>query len=53
MERTQKLLFEINELVENGRVPKIPVFLDSPLAIKMTAIYKNIRIILMKKQRIY
>ncbi len=41
MERTQKLLFEINELVENGRVPNIPVFLDSPLAIKVTSVYKT------------
>ncbi len=41
MERTQKLLFDINELVENGRIPKIPVFLDSPLAIKVTSVYKN------------
>lgn len=41
MERTQKLLFEINELVENGRVPKMPIFLDSPLAIKITEVYKR------------
>src|SRR3989344_2445059 len=41
MERTQKLLFDINELVENGRVPKIPIFLDSPLAIKITEVYKK------------
>lgn len=41
MERTQKLLFEINELVENGRVPKVPIFLDSPLAIKLTEVYKK------------
>ena len=41
MERTQKLLFEINELVENGRVPKVPIFLDSPLAIKVTEVYKK------------
>lgn len=41
MERTQKLLFEINELVENGRVPQVPVFLDSPLAIKVTEVYKK------------
>lgn len=41
MERTQKLLFEINELVENGRVPRVPVFLDSPLAIKLTEVYKK------------
>lgn len=41
MERTQKLLFEINELIENGRVPEIPVYLDSPLAIKVTDVYKR------------
>lgn len=41
LERTQKLLFEINNLVENGRIPKIPLFLDSPLAIKATAVYKK------------
>lgn len=41
MERTQKLLFEINELIENGRVPRVPVFLDSPLAIKVTEVYKK------------
>jgi metallo-beta-lactamase family protein len=40
MERIQQLLFELNEFVENGRVPKVPVFLDSPLAIKITAVYK-------------
>ncbi|PIT89078.1 MAG: MBL fold hydrolase [Candidatus Levybacteria bacterium CG10_big_fil_rev_8_21_14_0_10_36_7] len=41
LERTQKLLFEINELVEHGRIPRVPIFLDSPLAIKATAIYKQ------------
>lgn len=41
IERTQEILFEINELVENHRVPAVPVFVDSPLAIKATAIYKQ------------
>ncbi len=41
MERTQELLYELNELVENHRVPPAPVFLDSPLAIKATAIYRQ------------
>lgn len=41
MERTQKLLYELNELVENGRIPKIPIFIDSPLAIKLTEVYKK------------
>ncbi|MEK7575464.1 MAG: MBL fold metallo-hydrolase [Patescibacteria group bacterium] len=41
IERTQKLLFEIDNLVENGRIPKVPVFLDSPMAIDATRIYKK------------
>jgi len=41
MERTQELLFELNDLVESGRIPQVPVFLDSPLAIKVTKIYKK------------
>ncbi|MBI1960779.1 MAG: MBL fold metallo-hydrolase [Candidatus Liptonbacteria bacterium] len=41
LERTQDILFILNELVENGRVPRIPVFLDSPLAIKLTSIYQK------------
>ncbi|MGC9610671.1 MAG: MBL fold metallo-hydrolase [Minisyncoccia bacterium] len=41
MERTQEMVFEMNELVENGRIPKIPVFIDSPLAIKLTAVYQK------------
>lgn len=41
LERTQELLFEFNDLVENGRIPRTPVFIDSPLAIKLTAVYKK------------
>lgn len=41
LERTQELLFEINDLAENKRIPPVPVFLDSPLAIKVTAVYKR------------
>ena len=41
IERTQELLFELNDLVENGRINQVPIFLDSPLAIKATAIYKK------------
>ncbi len=40
-ERTQELLYELNELVENKRIPRIPVFIDSPLAIKITEVYKR------------
>lgn len=43
VERTQIILYAINELVESGKLPKVPVFLDSPLAIKTTEIYKQSR----------
>lgn len=41
LERTQRILYQINDLVENGKIPKIKIFLDSPLSIKATEIYKN------------
>lgn len=41
LERTQALLVELNELIENNRIPRIPVFLDSPLAINATEVYKK------------
>ncbi len=41
IERTQELLFGLNELFNSNRISKVPVFIDSPLAIKMTAVYKK------------
>ena len=41
LERTQELLYELNELVENHRIPKVPVFIDSPLAIRALEVYKK------------
>lgn len=41
LERTQQLLFELNELVENGRIPSVPIFIDSPLAIRLTEVYRK------------
>lgn len=41
LERAQELLFELNNLVESGSIPKVPIFIDSPLAIKATAIYQK------------
>ncbi len=41
MERTQDLLYHLHQLFEEGRVPRAPVFIDSPLAIKLTAIYEK------------
>lgn len=41
MERTQELLYHLHQLFSEGRIPRVPVFIDSPLAIKLTAIYKK------------
>lgn len=41
LERSQVLLSELNELIENRRIPRIPVFVDSPLAIEATKVYKK------------
>lgn len=41
LERTQELLFEINDFVENKRIPFMPIYLDSPLAIELTKVYRN------------
>lgn len=41
LERTQVLLYEINNLVENKKIPSVPIFLDSPLAIKVVGVYKR------------
>ncbi|MBC7836882.1 MBL fold metallo-hydrolase [Acetobacteraceae bacterium] len=38
-ERTQDLLFEIRTLMMQKRVPSVPVFVDSPLATKITQAY--------------
>lgn len=37
--RAQEVLFDLRELEEANRVPSLPVFLDSPMAIEATAIY--------------
>ena len=39
VERTQELLLEMDTLFEAGKLPHMPVFVDSPLAIKITDVY--------------
>ncbi len=41
IERTQEMLYEIEKMMEESRIPLAPLFLDSPLAIKVTEIYKK------------
>ena len=41
LERSQELLFELDDLVSNDRIPVMPIFFDSPLAIRLTEIFKQ------------
>ena len=41
IEKTQEILFEINKMMEESRIPLIKVYLDSPLAIKVTDVYRK------------
>jgi metallo-beta-lactamase family protein len=39
VERTQKFIFMVKELMESGQAPRVPVFCDSPMAIKAVEIF--------------
>lgn len=39
--RTQELLYHLQTLIEAGCLPRIPVFVDSPLAIDASEIYRS------------
>ena len=39
VERTQKFLFMLKELMETGQIPRVPVYCDSPMAIKAVEIF--------------
>lgn len=39
VERTQKFLFLLKELMDKNEIPRVPVFVDSPMAIKAVQIY--------------
>lgn len=41
IERTQEMLLAFNELVEGKMIPEIPVYLNSPLGINITKVYKK------------
>lgn len=40
VERTQELLADISALMKSGEIPKVPLFLDSPLAIRATRVFR-------------
>lgn len=39
--RTQAIIFTLNQLYRSGRLPKINIFTDSPLAIRSTTVYQH------------
>ena len=40
LERAQEVLYAIRALKKQGRMPKMPVYVDSPLTVKITDIFK-------------
>jgi metallo-beta-lactamase family protein len=41
VDRTQELVYALDQLVSEGSLPPIPVYVDSPLSVKATLIMKN------------
>ncbi|MEK9177996.1 MAG: MBL fold metallo-hydrolase [Patescibacteria group bacterium] len=41
IDRTQLLLYELNNMVEQKRISSVPIFVDSPMATKATEIYAS------------
>jgi metallo-beta-lactamase family protein len=39
--RTQQLVLMLHELSDQGRIPRIPIFVDSPLAVNVTEIFRR------------
>jgi metallo-beta-lactamase family protein len=39
--RTQELVYSLHKMIENGDIPEIPVFVDSPLAIRASQVFRE------------
>jgi metallo-beta-lactamase family protein len=39
--RTQELVYDLNQMMHNGDVPRVPVYVDSPLAVNATDVFKR------------
>lgn len=40
LERAQEVIFALKQLKSSGRLPDIPVYVDSPLTVKLTEVFK-------------
>lgn len=38
--RTQEIVYRLNELINQGALPDVPVFVDSPLAVNVTEVFR-------------
>jgi len=38
--RTQQIVYTLNELTEAGEVPRVPIFVDSPLSVNATEVFR-------------
>ncbi len=43
IERTQELLYEFDTLLLDKRLPSVPIYLDSPMAIRATDVYRHFK----------
>ncbi|RJR31938.1 MAG: MBL fold metallo-hydrolase [Candidatus Latescibacterota bacterium] len=41
LERTQEVVYFLSELIRERRIPEIPIYVDSPLAVNVTEIFKR------------
>jgi metallo-beta-lactamase family protein len=41
VERSQEIVYTLNRLRQNNRIPDVPVYVDSPLASRVTEVYRN------------
>jgi metallo-beta-lactamase family protein len=41
LERTQEVLYQLNLLLQAGRIPHLMVFVDSPMAVSVTEVFKD------------
>ena len=41
VERTQQLILLLHELIDAGQIPEFPIFVDSPLAVAVTDVFKK------------
>ncbi len=39
--RTQEIVYNLHQMIDNGDIPSVPVFVDSPLAVNVTNIFRR------------